>query len=223
MREGHRVQISDAALHGLFRAVDLVGVFANALLGGANARRERLDPVGFASLAILSGVGGGLIRDTLLQRGPPIALTDEAYILTAMAGAALAFAVNIEGRLWDLAFPFVDAAALGCWAASGSEKTLVLGFGWLAAVLLGTITAVGGGMTRDVVLRRIPAVFGGNTLYASAALIASGVMVTLHHLGRPSLGLLAATATGASICLVARWRGWRLPQAEISTAHKEQR
>jgi uncharacterized membrane protein YeiH len=217
------VQISNAALHELFRGVDLAGVLANALLGGANARREHLDPVGFASLAILSGVGGGLIRDTLLQSGPPIALTDEAYILTAMAGALVAFVVNVEGRLWDLAFPFLDAAALGCWAASGSEKTLVLGFGWLPAVLLGTITAVGGGMTRDVVLRRIPVVFGGNTLYASAAVIASGVMVALHRLGRPSVGLVAATATGASICLVARWRGWRLPQAETTTSHKEQR
>ncbi|HET9596684.1 MAG TPA: TRIC cation channel family protein [Anaeromyxobacteraceae bacterium] len=210
------MQISDAALQELLRGVDLVGVLANAVLGGAMARSERLDPVGFAALAILSGVGGGIIRDTLLQHGAPIALTDHAYILTAMAGATLAFVVNVEGRWWDLAFPFVDAAALGCWAASGSEKTLTLGFGWLPAVLLGTITAVGGGMTRDVVLRRIPAVFGGNTLYASAALIASGVMVMLHHLERPVIGLVAATATGASVCLVARWRGWRLPQASSS-------
>jgi uncharacterized membrane protein YeiH len=207
------VQIPDAALHELFRAVDLAGVLANAVLGGAKARSERLDPVGFASLAIVSGVGGGLIRDTLLQRGPPIALTDEAYILTAVTGATIAFFVNVEGRSWDLTFPLVDAVALGCWAASGSEKTLASGFGWLPAVLLGTITAVGGGIARDVVLRRIPAVFGGNTLYASAALIASGVMVALHRLGRPSAGLVAATVTGASVCLIARWRGWRLPEA----------
>jgi uncharacterized membrane protein YeiH len=210
------VQISDAAVQELFRGVDLAGVLANALLGGAKARRARLDPVGFASLAILSGVGGGLIRDTLLQHGPPIALTDDAYILTAMAGATIAFAVTVEGRSWDLAFPWVDAAALGCWAASGSEKTLAFGFGWLPAVLLGTLTAVGGGITRDVVLRRIPTVFGGNALYASAALVASGVMVVLHRLGRPSIGLVVATATGAFICLVARWRGWRLPQANVS-------
>jgi len=209
------VQISDAALHELLRIVDLTGVLANAVLGGVKAREERLDPVGFATLAILSGVGGGLIRDTLLQRGAPAALTDFAYILTAVAGAAIAFFVNVEGRWWDLAFPFVDAAALGCWAASGSQKTLGFGFGWLPAVLLGTITAVGGGMARDVVLRRIPTIFGGNTLYATAALVASGVMVSLNYLGQPSVGLVTATVIGAAIVLLARWRGWRLPEAYV--------
>ena len=79
-----------------FRAVDLTGVLANALLGGVVARAERLDPVGFGILAIVSGLGGGLIRDTLLQRGTPIALTDYAYILTALAGALIAFSVRIE-------------------------------------------------------------------------------------------------------------------------------
>jgi uncharacterized membrane protein YeiH len=58
------------------RVIDLAGVFANALLGGIVAREQRMDPVGFVVLAILSGLGGGIIRDTLLQHGPPVALTD---------------------------------------------------------------------------------------------------------------------------------------------------
>jgi uncharacterized membrane protein YeiH len=205
--------LSDAALTETLRGIDLTGVGANAVLGGVLARGEQLDPVGFGALAILSGLGGGIIRDTLLQRGTPVALTDYAYILTALAGAAVAFLVHVEGRLWDRVFPFVDALALGCWASAGAQKTLGSGLGWLPAVLLGTITAVGGGALRDIVLRRIPAVFGGNTLYASSALLASGVLVVLHDLGHPSVGLLVSTVVGAGLTLLARWRGWQLPEA----------
>jgi uncharacterized membrane protein YeiH len=132
-----------------FRVIDLVGVFGNAVLGGVVAREERMDPVGFAALAILSGLGGGLIRDTLLEHGPAIALTDYCYVLTAI-GATVAFLMPVRGRVWSVAFPVVDALALGCWAATGTQKTLDVGLGWLPAVLLGTITAVGGGVLRDI-------------------------------------------------------------------------
>jgi uncharacterized membrane protein YeiH len=207
--------VPDAPLTDLFRWIDLTAVFANALLGGVIARGERLDPIGFATLAILSGLGGGLIRDTLLQRGTPVALTDYAYILTALAGAAVAFFVYVEGRFWNHAFAFVDAIAVGSWAAAGAQKTLAFGLGWLPAVLLGAITAVGGGMVRDIVLRRIPGIFGGSTLNATSALVASGVMVVLYRSGHPSVGLVAATATGAALCLLARWRRWQLPEAYV--------
>jgi uncharacterized membrane protein YeiH len=207
--------VSDAAITETFRAIDLTGVFANAVLGGVLARAERLDPVGFGALAIMSGLGGGLLRDTLLQRGTPVALTDYAYILTALTGAAVAFVLRVEGRLWDRGFPYLDALALGCWASAGAQKTLGFGLGWLTAIMLGTITAVGGGALRDIVLRRIPAIFGGNTLYATSALLASGVMVALFDLRRPSLGLVVSTLVGAGLTLLARWRGWQLPEAYV--------
>jgi uncharacterized membrane protein YeiH len=198
----------------LFRVLDLAGVFANAVLGGVIARREKLDPVGFAVLSVLSGLGGGIIRDTLLQHGPPVALTDYAYLSTAFLGAALAFVIRVEGRVWERVWPLLDALALGCWAAAGAEKTLGAGLGWLPAVLLGTITAVGGGATRDVVLRQVPAVLGGNTLYASCAAAASGTLVVFFYVGHRTTGSLAALAVGAGLCLLARWRGWILPGSD---------
>jgi uncharacterized membrane protein YeiH len=67
------VALAAGPVSDLFRALDLTGVFANAVLGGVIARREKLDPVGFAVLAVLSGLGGGLLRDVLLQHGTPIA------------------------------------------------------------------------------------------------------------------------------------------------------
>lgn len=204
---------AEAQLTDLFRTLDLIGVFANAILGGVIARAERFDPIGFATLATLSGLGGGLIRDTLLQRGTPVALTDYAYPLVALAGAAIAFLVRIEGRTWNALFPVVDAVALGCWSAAGAQKTLAYGLGWLPALLLGTITAVGGGFVRDVVLHRVPGIFGGNTLYATCALAASGVMVGLSRLHSPNAGLISATIVGAVLCLLARWRDWHLPES----------
>lgn len=201
------------ALGQLFQLIDLTGVLANAVLGGIVAREHRLDPVGLAALAILSGLGGGLLRDALLQAGPPAALTRPSYIVTALAGAVLAFVLPVPDRVWHRAFAPVDALALGAWAATGAQKALLVGLGALAAVLLGTITAVGGGMVRDVVLRRIPAVFGGNTLYATSAVAASAVMVLGSRAGSDAGGLVASLLVGAGLTLLARRRGWRLPPA----------
>jgi uncharacterized membrane protein YeiH len=205
------MDVGDAQLTEVFRWVDLTGVLANAVLGGVIARSARLDPIGFAILAILSGVGGGLIRDTLLQHGTPVALTDSAYFITALVGAALAFLMRVEGRVWNRLWPVLDAVALGAWAAAGAQKTLAVGLGWLPALVLGAITAVGGGFVRDVVLRRVPGILGGNTLYATCALVASGVMIGFWHLQLVTVGTVVATLTGAVLCLVARWQNWVLP------------
>ena len=207
--------VGAATVGEALRVIDLVGVAANALLGGAVARRHNLDPIGFAVLAILSGLGGGLLRDVLLQKGPPVALTDYAYLVTALVAAGVAFAVRFEGKTWDRVFPVVDALALGAWSAVGAQKTLLSGLSWLPAILLGTVTAVGGGAIRDVALSRVPAIFGGNTLYATWALVGSAVMVGMDRAGRPLVGLVTATTVAAVGVLVSRWRGWMLPHGVL--------
>lgn len=205
--------LPESAVLDTLRFVDLLGVLANAILGGVVARAARLDPIGFGFLAIVSGLGGGMIRDTLIQQGTPVAFTDSAYVLTALAGAAIAFLLPVEGRLWARVFPYADALALGAWAAAGSQKALAAGLDWLPAVLLGTITAVGGGLVRDVMLNRVPSIFGGNTLYATSALLASGVMVLFHQSGHATAGLVVTTVVGAGLTVAAQWRGWQLPDA----------
>lgn len=198
----------------LFRVVDLTGVFANALLGGVIARREKLDPIGFITLAIMTGLGGGLLRDVLLGVGPPAAFLYNSYLITAFAGAGVSYLVHLRGRLWNISFTVIDAVALGAWSAAGATKTLICGLGWLPAIMLGTITAVGGGMIRDITLRRVPGVLGGNTLYATCAVAASTLAIVLTDAGHPTLALLAATGFGSVLCLLARWRGWVLPEAD---------
>lgn len=198
----------------LILILDLLGVFASGLLGGAVARSRDLDMFGFAAIGLCSGLGGGIIRDVLLEHGPPAALTNAAYIPTALAGAAVAFLVQIEHKSWDRAFIGVDAAALSLWATAGALKTLGDGFGWLPAVLLGTITAVGGAIIRDLMLQRVPAVFTQDTLYATVAIVVAAIQVIFVK----TFGLNTGTGTGVAIAvgivlrLVAYWRGWQLPR-----------
>lgn len=209
------MSVAAAPLSDVFRVLDLIGVFTSAALGAVIARSARLDLVGLTVIALLSGLGGGVLRDTLLQHGTPIALTDYAYVLTALAAAALAFVVPFQSRAWNWTWPVIDAVALGSWAAAGAQKTLFVGLGWLPAILLGTVTAVGGGMIRDIVLRRVPAVLGGTTLYATCAVAASALMVVFQRSGHARVGLVVATVFGGGLCLLARRRGWMLP-ADLS-------
>jgi uncharacterized membrane protein YeiH len=194
--------------------LDLLGVFANGLLGGAVARSQGMDLFGFGAMGLISGLGGGIIRDVLLQHGPPAALVHPAYIPTALAGAGVAFVMHIEHKAWDRVFILVDAAAISLWATSGALITLSAGLGWLPALLLGTITAVGGGVTREVMLQRVPTVFTEGTLYATVALFVAAVQVIFAK----TLGLhdtaatLTAVAFGFLLRIIAYWRGWRLPR-----------
>lgn len=194
--------------------VDLIGVLFNAMLGAVIARGAKMDIIAFLVLGIMTGLGGGMIRDTLLQVGPPIAITDWRYLTTAIIGCGIVALIHVPKRVWDRIWPPIDAIALGAWAAAGTMKTLENGFGVLPALMLGTITAVGGGFVRDVVLRRIPGILGGNTLYAVPAIVASGVAVIFHGLGYTVTGSVAAIFVGAGLVLLARWKGLVLPVAD---------
>lgn len=195
----------------LFRVVDLTGVVANGLLGAAVARGQRFDLIGFLVLAIAAGLGGGMIRDVLLDAGPPIALTDPAYLTCALGAAVVGYLLAFEGRLPRRLLVVADALALGCWAGTGTAKALGVGLDPPAAVILGVVTAVGGGMLRDLLAGRVPQVLGGNTLYATFAVLASLQAALLHR----HLGETAVMATGILLCLVlvplARRQGWTLP------------
>ena len=206
-----QVNTESETLFEVIRFVDLAGVLANAILGGVAARTARLDIVGFVVLAIMSGLGGGMIRDTLLQQGSPAALLDPAYLIIAILGGIIAFFVTFNGRWTRRVLLLTDALAVGCWAAVGVQKALDAGLGWLPAILLGMITAVGGGMVRDIMLLKVPTIFGGNTLYATSALLASTEMVILSQLGFVAVGTGVAILSGAALSLLAKRYGWVLP------------
>ena len=195
----------------VFRTVDLTGVFVNAVLGGAIARSLKLDIIGFLVLAVLSGLGGGMIRDALLQDGRPVALSDPAYLITALVGTGLVFNLPIKGRWMHRGLTAADSLALGCWAATGASKGLAAGLGWIPAIMLGMITAVGGGAVRDVCVGRVPGIFGGNTLTATTAFVSALTMAAAWELGRPNWGMAAAILLAALLTALTRRLGWTLP------------
>mgnify|MGYP000924796273 CR=1 FL=1 len=197
-----------------FTFFDVFGVVLAGVLGGMVAREERFDLVGFVALAVMVALGGGMLRDALLQKGPPVALTNPFYIGGAFLGALIAFAMRMTGKWWNRFFIVADAFVVSTWAATGAAKALDNGLGVMPALLLGCLTAVGGSMIRDVSVGETPAVFGGNKLYAVPALCAAGTAVCVVRGGLPeAYALLAATLVGASTCLMAYWRSWRLPVA----------
>ena len=200
------------ALPDTFRAVDLCGVLLNGILGGLIARRKNYDLVGFVVLAILTATAGGILRDVMIQAGPPFALTDPYYLYTACLGATVAWFVPLTSRPTRRLLVVADAVILGCWAATGASKALTHGLGVMPALLLGCLTAIGGSMIRDVAVGETPAVFGGNKLYAIPALIAAGTQVVAVKAGvADAHAMLVSTAVGAGLCVLAYWRSWQLP------------
>lgn len=149
-----------------------------------------------------------------MQHVPPAALIHPAYIPTALAGAAVAFVVHIKHRAWDRVFILVDAAAISLWATAGALITLGDGLNWLSAVLLGTITATGGGITRDVIVQRTPVVFTAGPLYATVAIFVPAIAVICAQTLGPhnGVGVAVAISAGIALRLLAYWRGWRLPR-----------
>ena len=199
------------AFNDVFRVIDLTGVLLNGILGGKLARSKHFDAVGFVVLAVMSAMAGGIIRDVMLQVGPPVAITDPLYISTALVGAGIAFLWRLESRSWVVMLILADGIVLGAWAATGAMKTLAAGFGVMPALLLGITTAVGGGMIRDVTAGNVPQVFGGNNLYATPALVSAGVMVLFYSFGFATIGMIAATVVGSLFTVLAHWRRWQLP------------
>jgi uncharacterized membrane protein YeiH len=198
----------------VYQTLNLTAITCAALAGSTAARRRGLDPVGVLCCACITGLGGGLLRDVLLQDGVPASIANPWNPAAAFAaGAVLCFA-SPHGAAWRILAPVTEAATIGAWAVTGTEKAATLGIAPFPAALLGVLSAVGGGAVRDVVvLRRVPEIFGGNTLTATCAAASAVVMITAYRLHHPEAGLACGTAVGGVLYLVARRRHWVLPPA----------
>lgn len=165
-------------------AFDLFGTFFFALSGGFRAVKYEMDLLGVIVLSIAVGVGGGIIRDTMLGIHPPAALSGNTYlIICALGGVAVfLFAPRIATR-WEMV-KLADAIGLGVFAAIGSYKAFDHGLGLTGMIMCGTISAVGGGVIRDVLVGEIPAIFSTG-FYASTAIIGSAAFWALMKLACP--------------------------------------
>ncbi len=188
----------------LLLVLDLAGTFVFALDGGLTAlRATRLDIVGVVTLAMITALGGGILRDLVIGAVPPATFDDWRYLTVASAGGLVAFALaGLPDRL-NLPINLLDAAGLSLFAVTGASKALDFGLGPGQAIILGAVTAVGGGTVRDVLIGRIPAVLHSG-LYAIPALIGAAMTVAAGRLGL--YGLVAALVA-ASVCFLVRLLG----------------
>ena len=186
--------------------LDLTGTFAFALNGALTAlRAARLDIVGVVTLGMITALGGGTIRDVLLDSLPPATFVDWRYLAVAAGGGLGAFFLGRHLERLNTAITMLDAAGLALFAVTGARKAVDLGFGPAQAVIVGGITAVGGGTLRDVLIRRVPSVLSSG-LYAIPALIGAAVTVVVGVLGVSG----AFTSVGAAmLCFVIRMVGVR--------------
>ena len=197
----------------LLLTLDFLGVFAFALNGALTAMSiARLDIVGVVSLAMITALGGGIVRDILLGITPPLTFRDWRYLAVATIGGLLTFAFGHHllriGRLIIV----LDAAGLSLFAVTGAATAAGLGMGPAQAAILGVITGAGGGTIRDIMLAQIPSVLRSG-LYAIPALLAATITVAAIRLDL--YGLFAAIAAAGS-CFSLRMLGvhydWHAPR-----------
>ena len=192
--------------------LDLLGIFVFAISGALVAVRKSLDVFGVLVLAGTTGLGGGFLRDVLIGATPPDALEDWRYLMVPVAAGLLTFAYHPHvGRMERLVNVF-DAFGLSLFCVTGALKALDYGLDPLPSALMGMVTGIGGGMARDVLAGRVPAVFRGE-LYATPALAGAAVAVVMARYVDPAT--LVVAAFGGGVCLVwrllAMWRQWQAP------------
>jgi len=197
----------------LIVSLDLGGTFAFALSGAMAGVRKRLDLFGVLLLACAASTTGGVVRDLLIGADPPAAFSDWRYFGVSLAAGLLSFGwAPIIDRLRQPVV-LLDAAGLALFAVAGAQKSLASGADPILATLLGMLTAIGGGMARDLLLARIPAVLRAD-LYAVAALVGAGTVVAGNAIGlAPPAAAIAGGAACLSLRLLALRNGWHLPRA----------
>ena len=159
--------------------LDLAAVVVGALSGVLVARQRDLDLVGYVGMCIICALGGGLLRDSIMQSGGVYAISSPwpipLVVLTALVGFMVPEVVTYHPDL----FEWVDMLAVALFVVAGSSKAISAGLGMWPVALMGTITGVGGGMLRDVFLGEIPQVFRRSNLYALCATAGSFVFFLL--------------------------------------------
>jgi uncharacterized membrane protein YeiH len=187
--------------------LDLVGTFAFALNGALTAvRAAHVDIVGVVTLGMITAVGGGIIRDILLGALPPATFVDWRYLAVAAAGGLIVFVFSRGLNRFTSPIDVLDAAGLSLFAITGAGKALELGVGPVQAIILGTVTGVGGGTVRDVLIGQVPSVLSSG-LYAIPALVGAALVVVATSSGVNQV-LGAPVALGAAVvCFLIRMVG----------------
>jgi uncharacterized membrane protein YeiH len=196
--------------------LDLFGTVAFAVTGAFKAIEHKSDIVGIIILATITGVAGGVLRDVVFGRIPPLAIINPLYlIITVATGVAIFFLFRTLKKHWNLFLKF-DAIGLGVFTVIGSTFAYNLfGLNFLAMAFAGVLTAVGGGILRDVFVRELPIVFV-KELYASASFIGVVIFFMLLAAGADvNIAAVPSIVAVTALRLFAMKYNWNLPSARI--------
>ena len=200
---------------GFLNVLDLVGTFVFAVSGAVSGVKHRIDLFGVLVLSFVAATAGGIIRDVLIGAIPPASIKDWRYITLSLAAGFVTFFWYPLIAKMKSPVQIFDALGLGLFAVVGAGKAMAFHLGPGAAVLMGVLTGIGGGMARDVLVAEVPVVFTAE-LYAVAALAGAAVVV-IGDAVFPSSAAVAA-AIGGIVCVALRLlairRGWKLPVAQ---------
>ncbi|SDI89804.1 trimeric intracellular cation channel family protein [Lutimaribacter saemankumensis] len=199
-------------MSALLLALDYAAVLIFALTGALVASRAQLDIVGFAFLACLTAVGGGTLRDVLLDRNPVFWIAAPSFLAVAAAAAILVFftAHLLESRYRALLW--LDACALAVAVTAGAGVALSLNQPAPIVIIMGMVTGCMGGLMRDVVVGEVPLVLKQGELYVTAAFAGALAAVTAERIGETPWITLSACAAVTLILRAGSLRfGWRLP------------
>lgn len=190
--------------------LDLVGIAVFAMTGALVGVRKELDGFGVTVLAVITGLGGGVLRDILIGSVPPAALDDWRYLVVPAATGIVVFYFHPAVGRVEKQIAVLDAIGLGLFCVTGAVKAVDFGLGIVPAALLGMVTAVGGGMMRDVLAGRVPVIFK-DELYATPALAGALIAATLHHYDVRQGWFVLAVGTAIIWRILALKRGWKAP------------
>jgi uncharacterized membrane protein YeiH len=194
----------------LLLILDLAGIAVFAATGALVGVRKELDVFGVMVLALITGLGGGVLRDVLIGAVPPAALEDWRYLVVPAVTALLVFAFHPAFGRMEKQIMVLDAIGLSLFCVTGATKADEAGLGILAASVLGLLTGVGGGMMRDVAAGRVPVIFRGE-LYATPAFAGALIATVVHHNGYGSWWYVLAGGVCLIWRLLALKRGWSAP------------
>lgn len=195
-------------------AITITTVTFGGLSGALHATKRGLDPIGVFTISLLCAVGGGIIRDVLLQAGVPTFLVNPQYLGLAAVAAVIGFFLSGLVRLVVPLITVVDTLLIGSWVLLGSEKALAYHLGFSAAILMGVITANGGGLVRDLLCGEVPSMVKPGEWYGLIAIIAAFIFVGMVGVGLPIGVAEITTMVVAAALRVAAIRGrWHTPTA----------
>ena len=192
--------------------LEMLGTAAFAITGALAASRKQMDIFGFVVLALMPAIGGGTIRDVIIDRTPVFWIADNRYVVVAICAALAVFFAPWKPGSRRRLLVWMDAMGLALFAAIGTQISLAFETGPLVAVMLGVATAVTGGMIRDVICNEIPLILS-TEIYATAAFAASLAYVAADSLGATEwLSLIVAVVIGFVVRALAIIYDWSLPK-----------